>query len=85
MRDTIDECTEKFPDRFSVHYILSDEEPKDWKYSACFVTGNLFKKGVLGPSNEYYNLMCGTPNIFERGCIPALSALVHADDKSFFF
>jgi len=85
MRNKIDEWTEKLPDRFSVHYILSDEEPKGWKYSTGLVRNTLFKKGLLGPSNNYYNLMCGTPHIFERGCIPALSALSHADDKIFSF
>lgn len=85
MRDTIDEWTEKFPDRFSVHYILSDEEPKDWKYSTGFVTKALFEKELLGPSNDCYNLMCGPPIMLERGCIPALSALGHADDKVFSF
>ena len=47
MRGTIDGWTKKFPDRFSVHYILSDEEPKDWKYSTGFVTKTLFEKSFF--------------------------------------
>ena len=35
MRSTLDEWAEKFPKKFSVHYILSDRWPESWKVSEC--------------------------------------------------
>lgn len=85
MRSTLDEWADKFPNKFSVHYILSDNWPKVWKYSTGFISKDLCKKELFGPSDECYNLMCGPPIMLERGVMPALLALGHAKDKNFSF
>lgn len=85
MRSTLDEWAEKFPDKFKVHYILSDAWPADWKYSTGFVDKQLFEEHLYEPGSEVYNLMCGPPIMLEKGVTPALNALGHAKKNIFAF
>ena len=68
MRSTLDEWAAKFPDKFKVHYILSDAWPTDWQYSTGFVDKALFEEHLYPPADDVYNLMCGPPVMLERGC-----------------
>lgn len=85
MRSVLDEWAEKFPEKFSVHYILSDAWPADWKGSTGFVTKDLFEKELFPSADDCYNLMCGPPIMLEKGCVPALAALGHKREKMFSF
>ena len=85
MRDTLDEWAATHPDKFKVHYILSDAWPKDWKYSTGFVDKELFKEQLFEPGADVYNLMCGPPIMLEKGVTPALTALGHAKKNIFAF
>lgn len=85
LRETLDGWASKFPDKFRVHYILSDAWPKDWKYSTGFVSKDLCKRELYPAANDCYNLMCGPPIMLEKGVTPALLALGHAKDKNFSF
>jgi nitrate reductase (NAD(P)H) len=85
MRSTLDEWAEKFPKKFTVHYILSDAWPKGWKYSTGFVTKDLFEKQLFPAASDCYNLMCGPPIMLEKGCVPALTALGHKKETIFSF
>ena len=85
MRSTIDEWAAKFPDKFKVHYILSDSWPSDWQYSTGFVDKALFEEYLFEASDDCYNLMCGPPIMLDRGCTPNLAALGHKKDKIFAF
>eukprot|EP00978_Attheya_sp_CCMP212_P014638 scaffold37405_cov69-Attheya_sp.AAC.2 len=77
MRSTLDKWAEKFPNKFKIHYILSDKWPADWKYSSGFVSRPLFEAEFHPPAKDYYNLMCGPPIMIDRGCIhPTLLPLV---------
>jgi NAD(P)H-flavin reductase len=85
MRSTLDSWATKFPDKFKIHYILSDCWPKDWKYSSGFVNKTLFEKELYPASDDCYNLMCGPPIMLEKGCAPNLVALGHDEEKIFSF
>ena len=76
------------PDRFRVHYILSDEAPEGWKeseHSTGFVGRELFGKVLYPCGDNCYNLMCGPSIMLERGCTPNLKALGHREENIFSF
>ena len=85
MRETLDEWAAKFPERFTVQYILSDNVPKDWKFSAGFVDKALFEEYLYPPGDDVYNLFCGPPIMAQRGVTPNLLALGHAKERQFSF
>jgi nitrate reductase (NAD(P)H) len=85
MRSTIDEWAASFPDKFIVHYILSDSWPTDWKYSTGFVDKQLFEENLYPAGEGVWNLMCGPPIMLDRGCTPNLTALGHAKESMFSF
>jgi len=85
MRSTLDQWAKVFPDKFKVHYILSDRWPENWKYSTGFVDKALFEKELYPAASDVRNLMCGPPIMLDRGCTPNLLALGHKKDKIFAF
>lgn len=85
MRSTLDQWAKVFPDKFKVHYILSDGWPADWKYSTGFVDKALFEKELYPAGDDVRNLMCGPPIMLDRGCTPNLLALGHKKDRIFSF
>jgi len=85
MRSTLDQWAKVFPDKFKVHYILSDAWPTDWKFSTGFVDKALFEKVLYPAGDDVRNLMCGPPIMLDRGCTPNLVALGHKKDKIFAF
>ena len=85
MRSTLDEWAAIFPNKFKVHYILSDAWPSDWKYSTGFVDRKLFEAEFYEPGEDVYNLMCGPPIMLDRGCTPNLTALGHNKENIFSF
>lgn len=85
MRSTLDEWAANFPDKFRVHYILSDSWPSDWKYSTGFVDKALFEECFYESGEDVYNLMCGPPIMIDRGCIPNFVALGHDRERLFAF
>jgi NAD(P)H-flavin reductase len=85
MRSTLEEWASHFPDRFKIHYILSDGWPSDWQYSTGFVDKMLFEEHLYPAADDVYNLMCGPPIMIDRGCRPNLEVLGHQKDKMFSF
>lgn len=85
MRGTLDEWAKNFPNKFSVHYILSDSWPTGWQYSTGFVNKDLFEKELFPAGPDVYNLMCGPPIMLEKGCTPNLIALGHKKETCFSF
>jgi len=85
MRSTLDQWATVFPDKFKVHYILSDNWPEGWKHSTGFVSKDLFEKELYPAGDDVHNLMCGPPIMLDRGCTPNLVALGHKKDKIFAF
>lgn len=85
MRSTLDQWATVFPDKFKVHYILSDKWPTDWKYSTGFVNKDLCEKELYPAGDDVHTLMCGPPIMLDRGCTPNLVALGHKKDRIFAF
>lgn len=85
MRSTLDQWATVFPDKFKVHYILSDKWPKDWKFSTGFVSKDLCEKVLYPAGDDVRSLMCGPPIMLDRGCTPNLVALGHKKDSIFAF
>jgi NAD(P)H-flavin reductase len=85
MRSTLDQWAKVFPDKFKVHYILSDNWPEKWKYSTGFVDKTLFGNQLYPAGDNVHNLMCGPPIMLDRGCTPNLVALNHKKDNIFAF
>jgi nitrate reductase (NAD(P)H) len=85
MRSTLDEWAAAFPNKFKVHYILSDSWGKDWAYSTGFVDRALFEENLHPPGDDCYNLMCGPPIMIQKGCEPNLSAIGHKKSRQFSF
>jgi nitrate reductase (NAD(P)H) len=85
MRSTLDEWAANFPDRFKVHYILSDKWSSDWKYSTGFVDQQLFEENLYEAGSDVYTLMCGPPIMLDRGCRPNLEKLGHKKSSIFSF
>mmetsp|Transcript_20965 Transcript_20965/g.30209 ORF Transcript_20965/g.30209 Transcript_20965/m.30209 type:complete len:879 (+) Transcript_20965:117-2753(+) len=85
MRSTLDEWAIKFPNKFKVHYILSDAWSKDWQYSTGFVDKALFEEYLYSPGDDVYNLMCGPPVMLDRGCTPNLKTIGHKKSRIFSF
>eukprot|EP00522_Entomoneis_paludosa_P011116 CAMPEP_0172439854 /NCGR_PEP_ID=MMETSP1065-20121228/705_1 /TAXON_ID=265537 /ORGANISM="Amphiprora paludosa, Strain CCMP125" /LENGTH=902 /DNA_ID=CAMNT_0013188603 /DNA_START=130 /DNA_END=2838 /DNA_ORIENTATION=- len=85
MRSTLDEWAANFPNKFSVHYILSDSWPTTWKYSTGFVDKALFQEYFFEPAADVYNLMCGPPIMLDKGCRPNLEKLGHTKASMFSF
>jgi nitrate reductase (NAD(P)H) len=85
MKSTLDEWAANFPEKFKVHYILSDNWPSDWKFSTGFVDKQLFADQHHSAGDGVYTLMCGPPIMVERGCMPNLSALGHKKSSMFAF
>lgn len=85
MRSTLDEWAAQFPDRFRVHYILSDAWSKDWQYSTGFVDQPLFAEHLYPAADDVYNLMCGPPVMLQKSCVPNLEALGHQKSRIFSF
>jgi len=85
MRETLDEWAVKYPNKFKVHYVLSDSWPENWKYSTGFVNKDLFEKVFYPPGDDCYNLMCGPPIMLSKGCQPALQELRHSRKSMFSF
>jgi nitrate reductase (NAD(P)H) len=83
LRDTLHEWSTKYPHKFRIHYILSDEWPTTWTYSTGFVDKALFQEYLYPAADDVYTLMCGPPIMIDRGCKPALKDLGH-DQKTMF-
>ena len=85
MRSTLDEWAEKYPEKFRVHYILSDSWPEGWKHSTGFVNKDLFQAELYPKGDDVWNLMCGPPIMLDKGCTPNLVALGHSKERIFSF
>jgi len=85
MRSSLDQWAKVFPNKFKVHYILSDKWPEGWTHSTGFVSKDLFAEHLYPAGDDVRNLMCGPPIMLDKGCTPNLIALGHKKDKIFAF
>ncbi|WFD32917.1 cytochrome-b5 reductase [Malassezia sp. CBS 17886] len=91
LKDVLDELSQKYPDRFSVHYFL-DVPPPGWTEGVGFVTKEAMEKYLVGPDGDCKVLMCGPPpmiaamkkNLTALG-YPAARAVSQTEDMVFCF
>jgi nitrate reductase (NAD(P)H) len=81
LRSALDQWHTMFPDKFRVHYILSDSWPRTWQYSTGFINKELMEQHLFRARDDVLNVMCGPPVMLEKGCTPNLVKLGHHEDK----
>eukprot|EP00546_Thalassionema_frauenfeldii_P009872 CAMPEP_0178920376 /NCGR_PEP_ID=MMETSP0786-20121207/14971_1 /TAXON_ID=186022 /ORGANISM="Thalassionema frauenfeldii, Strain CCMP 1798" /LENGTH=904 /DNA_ID=CAMNT_0020594437 /DNA_START=27 /DNA_END=2741 /DNA_ORIENTATION=+ len=85
LKSTLDEWAITYPNKFRVHYILSDKTPENWKYATGYVDRALFQQQLYPAADDCYTLLCGPPVMIQKGCVPSLDALGHARSRQFAF
>lgn len=60
LREELEKLQQVKPEQFSIHYVLN-EAGDHWKGSIGFVTPELMKKCLPGPSDDLNLLLCGPP------------------------
>lgn len=80
LRDELDGLACKHPEQFHVHYTLNDP-PAGWTYSHGFVTEEMCRAHLPGPSTEACVFMCGPPIMIEKACLPNLRTIGHDQDR----
>lgn len=58
LKDELDDLAERFPDRFSVYYVLN-EPPKNWKGGEGFISAEMIKTHFPPPGNDVTIVRCG--------------------------
>lgn len=73
-REMLDELAKKSQGRFRVIYTL-DFPPVGWSHRQGFITTDMIKECLPGPSPETLVLMCGPPPMIQFACKKNLEAL----------
>lgn len=63
LKDKLDDMASKHKN-FSVYYVV-DKGDKDWKGGVGYVTAEMLKEHLPGPSNEHIVLVCGPPGMMK--------------------
>jgi len=58
LKDELDDLAARFPDRFSVYYVL-DKPPTGWTGGSGFVTAEMIQRELPGPGEGCIVLRCG--------------------------
>lgn len=74
VKDLLDEAAASSSGRFTVHYTL-DFPPEGWTGKTGFITADMIKECLPGPSGDTLMLMCGPPPMVEHACKKNLEAL----------
>jgi len=73
-RDLLEEAARGSNGRFKLHYTL-DFPPEGWQHKTGFITQEMIKECLPGPSKDTLVLMCGPPPMVEFACKKNLEAL----------
>eukprot|EP00804_Cyclotella_cryptica_P016755 CCRYP_002054-RA/>CCRYP_002054-RA protein AED:0.10 eAED:0.10 QI:242/1/1/1/1/1/2/39/314 len=86
VRKELEECLEKYPIRFKLHYTL-DRPPANWKHSTGFITKEMIDTHLpkCASDGSTQILMCGPPPMIKFACIPNLEALGFKNTDYFVF
>eukprot|EP00416_Gambierdiscus_australes_P040480 CAMPEP_0171093170 /NCGR_PEP_ID=MMETSP0766_2-20121228/38919_1 /TAXON_ID=439317 /ORGANISM="Gambierdiscus australes, Strain CAWD 149" /LENGTH=314 /DNA_ID=CAMNT_0011551567 /DNA_START=27 /DNA_END=971 /DNA_ORIENTATION=- len=79
-RDMLDELSRSSGGRFTVTYTL-DFPPSGWQHKVGFITQEMIKECLPGPSDDTLILMCGPPPMIEFACKKNLEALGYAKNS----
>lgn len=77
VRDELELALSKYGGRFTLHYTLDRPPSTEWKYSTGFITKEMLRDHLPGPSDDGSTqiLMCGPPPMVKFACVPNLEAL----------
>jgi cytochrome-b5 reductase len=65
LKKEFDDLEKNFPDRFRAFYVL-DNPPKEWKQGKGFISKDLLKTILPGPSDENVKVfVCGPPGMYK--------------------
>merc|ERR1711862_536596 len=67
VRDLLDEAVASSRGRFTVNYTL-DFPPAGWTHKKGFITADMIRECLPGPSDSTLVLMCGPPPMVEFAC-----------------
>merc|ERR1712061_485477 len=67
VRDLLDDAAAASGGRFVVHYTL-DFPPAGWTGKTGFITADMIKECLPGPSDDTLTLMCGPPPMVDLAC-----------------
>ncbi|RDW91541.1 hypothetical protein BP5796_02706 [Coleophoma crateriformis] len=91
LREELDEFARKFPQKFSVWYVLNTAPP-NWKYGQGFITKDAMKAKLAAPSPDTKVHLCGPPPMINamKGALAELgftapSSISKATDQVFLF
>jgi cytochrome-b5 reductase len=91
LREELDAFQRKFPEKFSVWYVLNDA-PLGWKYGNDFITKDMIKEKFAAPSPDSKVHLCGPPgmiNVMKKGLVElgfqAPGPISKADDQLFLY
>jgi len=73
-RDLLDDLAKNGKGRFKLYYTL-DFPPANWQGKVGFITEDMIKECLPGPSEETLVLMCGPPPMVEFACKKNLASL----------
>uniref|UniRef100_A0A6U4YV90 Cytochrome-b5 reductase n=1 Tax=Hemiselmis andersenii TaxID=464988 RepID=A0A6U4YV90_HEMAN len=76
LRPELDEWAAKHPDRFKVHYTVS-EAPAGWKYSTGRVSKEMLTEHMPTPGPDTYIGLCGPQGFVHSHCVPLLIDIGH--------
>ncbi|KAI9897690.1 hypothetical protein N3K66_007546 [Trichothecium roseum] len=62
LRDELDAFARRYPLNFEVHYVL-DRPPPGWQGSSGYVTKELMREKLPGPSGDTKIMLCGPPGL----------------------
>lgn len=91
LRDELDEFARKFPQNFSVWYVLNTTPP-NWKYGKGFITKDVIREKLAAPSPDTKVHLCGPPPMINamKGVLAELgfsapNSISKASDQVFLF
>lgn len=70
LKDELDDLAKRYPDKFSVYYVL-DKPPKGWSGGSGYVTTDMMKKVLPAPAEGVIVLRCGPRpmmDVIEKHC-----------------
>lgn len=62
LRQELDTFARRYPKNFKVYYLL-DQPPEDWKFGTGYVTSDLMKDKLPGPTINTKMMLCGPPGM----------------------
>lgn len=84
VRSELEEFSKKYPERFKLNFTI-DRPTESWKFSKGFITDEMIKKHLPGPSEKTLMLMCGPPPMVKFACRANMEKLGYSKESQIEF